>query len=99
MGQFNNLTNAPDQAMWKTLPLGTKVKITGVHWGCGGSPNCSHINTCCGRLYDDKIINMYGEVVDHEDDFYTPPNIIRVLPAVAGQPDSYFLAAENLEVI
>ena len=70
--------------MRSTLPIGTRVEIKSLVWGESDIP-----------LYKENLIGMVGEVSGHDDDHYTPPNIIYV----EEMGIAYFLPTECLEVI
>ena len=64
------------------IEIGCRVRVKSLTWGEGDRP-----------LYLFDLIGKTGRVVGHDNDRYTPPNIVEI------EGDQYFLPSECLEII
>jgi hypothetical protein len=68
----------------ENIPVDTRVAVIGLRWGESDS-----------LLYDASLIGKTGKVVDHEEEYYTPNNVVEI----DGGEYSYFLPNECLKII
>lgn len=66
----------------KKIKIGTMVKVISEFWGESDK-----------QLYSGKLMDKSGIVIEHDDDMYTPPNVVEI------EGVGYFLPSECLQIV